>query len=323
MENTIRERLKALSVSEYSSLGAQGVQSLYAMPGRFIIERRRVSLISTGRVEAPISLHVHPMKVDFPVHSHDYIELMYVYSGEISHKIAEETVTVSEGEVILFGKGAEHSISPTGEEDLGVNIIISTEVYERLISDLRRSSSLELTPFFDMLEDGKCRYLTFDTGRTDEIHSILDLLVESALTDAADTYVVELTAKLLLAHLSASITEGRKGDKERILADYIHTSYASATLAEAAKLVGFTEAYLSRWFHEHFGVTFKEMLMEERFMSAMKMLAETDIPIGTIIANVGYENSSYFHKEFKRRLGITPKEYRKQETNGKGRKKKA
>ena len=35
------------------------------------------------------------------------------------------------------------------------------------------------------------------------------------------------------------------------------------------------------------------------------------MPIGEIILRVGYENSSYFHKEFKRRFGVTPKEYRR------------
>ena len=53
------------------------------------------------------------------------------------------------------------------------------------------------------------------------------------------------------------------------------------------------------------------LLMEERFTAAEKMLMTTDIPIGDIINNVGYENSSYFHKEFKDRYGMPPNEYRR------------
>ena len=41
------------------------------------------------------------------------------------------------------------------------------------------------------------------------------------------------------------------------------------------------------------------------------LLSATSMPVGEIINRVGYENSSYFHKEFKRRYGMTPNRYRK------------
>ena len=51
--------------------------------------------------------------------------------------------------------------------------------------------------------------------------------------------------------------------------------------------------------------------MSERFAVACELLEKTEMPIGDIIVNSGYENSSYFHKEFKKRYGTTPHKYRK------------
>ena len=39
---------------------------------------------------------------------------------------------------------------------------------------------------------------------------------------------------------------------------------------------------------------------------ARELIFDTDMPIGEIIRAVGYENESYFHREFKSRFGETP-----------------
>ena len=62
---------------------------------------------------------------------------------------------------------------------------------------------------------------------------------------------------------------------------------------------------------KEFNETFKEMLCRKRFDVACDMLINTKLSVNDVILNVGYENSSYFHKQFKARFGMTPKEYRK------------
>ena len=57
--------------------------------------------------------------------------------------------------------------------------------------------------------------------------------------------------------------------------------------------------------------------MAERFGVARELLANTDMSIGDIIFHIGYENTSYFHKEFKKRHGMTPKAFRRENQNKK------
>lgn len=58
------------------------------------------------------------------------------------------------------------------------------------------------------------------------------------------------------------------------------------------------------------GSTFKELLLHKRLDKAARLLRETRLTIQEVCAEVGYDNTSYFHRVFRRRYGKSPKEYR-------------
>ena len=58
------------------------------------------------------------------------------------------------------------------------------------------------------------------------------------------------------------------------------------------------------------GFNFKELLQRKRLSKAVELMCDTDLPISDIIAAVGYENNSYFHRVFKVRYGVTPRAFR-------------
>ena len=93
---------------------------------------------------------------------------------------------------------------------------------------------------------------------------------------------------------------------------YIRSNYRTATLKELSELIFLSAPYLSKIISEYFGKSFKELLFEERMARATEMIKKTGLPIGDIINSVGYENESYFHREFKRRTGKTPLSLRKE-----------
>ena len=43
---------------------------------------------------------------------------------------------------------------------------------------------------------------------------------------------------------------------------------------------------------------------------AVELMCDTDLPISDVIAAVGYENNSYFHRVFKERYHVTPRAFR-------------
>ena len=68
--------------------------------------------------------------------------------------------------------------------------------------------------------------------------------------------------------------------------------------------------YLSAEVKRATGSTFKELLLHKRLDKAARLLRETRLTIQEVCAEVGYDNTSYFHRVFRRRYGKSPKEYR-------------
>ena len=121
---------------------APSPKELYSRSGRFIIERRRMSSLSFGEATAAICIRKHPRFRDFPIHSHDFVEIMYVCGGSITHKIGSETVTLQADELIILGKDTRHSILSAGQNDIGINLIIATELFEDAYNKMKKSSQL-------------------------------------------------------------------------------------------------------------------------------------------------------------------------------------
>ncbi len=64
--------------------------------------------------------------------------------------------------------------------------------------------------------------------------------------------------------------------------------------------------------------TFTKYLQRRRLLQAAHLLTETTEPIEQIIVDVGYENSSHFHRLFRGEYHMTPREYRKKYSGEEG-----
>ena len=51
-------------------------------------------------------------------------------------------------------------------------------------------------------------------------------------------------------------------------------------------------------------------MQQRRFETAAHLLKETDLAVEEIALDVGYENLSYFFRQFKKRYGMIPRRYR-------------
>ena len=295
------------------------IHSLYTDPGRFIIRRKNISSLAPGEPTAAISVHPHPRFCEFPPHSHDFIEMMYVCSGSITHVFNKNEVTVNTDSVIFFGKNTKHSIRTAAQNDLGVNLIISTDMFKSLLNDIRKNSDLRVTEFEALIGTQGASFFVFDCTENTAIQNLMENMIEHVIVEGnSDGYILKQSISLLMCYIAhaeeKSLSSGPSSQREKLqrkIIEYIRSSYSTATLSELANMLGFSTPYVSRMICNSFGLSFKELLIRERFSVACDLLCTTNIPIGDIINHIGYENSSYFHTEFKKRYGVTPKNYRK------------
>lgn len=92
----------------------------------------------------------------------------------------------------------------------------------------------------------------------------------------------------------------------------IQKDYASEiTLDAIAEKLNVSPPYLSKLFKEDTGVTFKEYLTELRMEASKRLLADQNISVKEIGFKVGYNDTNYFIRAFKKYEGVTPKDYQR------------
>ena len=203
MNKDILEQLLACTEEEKRILNQEEKQKeRYSKSGRFMIERRRISEMTDGDATAAISMRKHTRFCEFPAHSHDYIEMMYVCNGNITHVIKGESIRLKAHDIILLGRYTRHSILPTGENDIGINIIVSADLFGSLYRKMAQSSELRNKNIESLMEKGLSKDLVERTKKViwgdyiksyndieDFSHAFLNLYMADAMyTDYEKVY---------------------------------------------------------------------------------------------------------------------------------------
>lgn len=82
------------------------------------------------------------------------------------------------------------------------------------------------------------------------------------------------------------------------------------TVAAAAKYVGLSESRFSTLYKKIFGTTFMSDVIRNRIQGALDLLKNTDASVTEIAREAGYEDVAFFHRQFKKQMGVTPRKYR-------------
>lgn len=86
------------------------------------------------------------------------------------------------------------------------------------------------------------------------------------------------------------------------------------TLKELSTLLGYSEKYTSEIFRKYMGLSFSEYLKQLHLAKATKLLNDQSLTIAQIAESVGFSDAFAFSHFFKRAIGCSPSEFRKQQT---------
>ncbi|MBY6273256.1 MAG: AraC family transcriptional regulator, partial [Bacillaceae bacterium] len=114
------------------------------------------------------------------------------------------------------------------------------------------------------------------------------------------------------------IIDGFNTQKEYIdfVKKYISLHYnEEITLHELAGMLGLSRPYLSLLFKTEVGISFRDYLIDYRINRAIEILKEKKVPLTIVSEMVGYPDYAQFSKIFKKRTGMSPKEYVKTNIN--------
>ena len=94
---------------------------------------------------------------------------------------------------------------------------------------------------------------------------------------------------------------------------YLDINYAEKIkLRDVAKSFGIHPNYLTRIFHEKYGISPKQYLISLKLKKARRLLTTTELPVSVISSSLGFDDQLAFSKIFKKEFAVSPSEYRKQ-----------
>jgi iron complex transport system substrate-binding protein len=75
-------------------------------------------------------------------------------------------------------------------------------------------------------------------------------------------------------------------------------------------------SHFSALFKAHFGTSPIDYLVRLRLRAAAYLLRDVNVSVSSAAASVGYDDLYYFSKLFKKKLGVSPRAYRKKLRGG-------
>ena len=317
MRKELLDELMIISEEEkkYKSGQSTVEQSLYAKDNLTEIDRKR--LLQRGKL---ITVRPHSRFVDFPEHRHNYVEMMYVVQGSITHYIEGKELVLRKGDVLMLNQHVSHAIKRAEYEDIGINFIALPEFFEVPLTMLHEKNVLADFVIGAMRQKNPvAHYLLFRLKEDLQVENLMENMIESMLhthcnEDIANQYTMGLVFLYLLNHLENLSHNSSLDYKETVVQavmEYINSDCKNANLSKIAEDTHQSMTVLSKLIKQKTGYKFQELLQRRRFQKAVYLLMETELTVEDIALEVGYENQSYFYRQFQKRYGMTPAKYRK------------
>lgn len=242
--------------------------------------------------------------VHIPVHKHDFMELVFVFSGTCIHTVEGQSFQQGTGTFTIVNSFTRHELVASAD-----CLCMTTKVRIDTFRDFHIPNlPLLVVPVsFDCGDDAFMRdmLLTIYEQQTNEAcyhDEIMSLLLQSVLIYCMQNF--RDTVKFLYA---GTKLEGRMLE----IMNYMFENYQNITLRGLAQHFSYSEPYLCKLFREEAGSTFTQILREFKLKQAKKLLQTTDQKLNEICDSIGYSDATQFIRDFKQQYGSTPAKYRK------------
>ena len=252
----------------------------------------------------------HP-RYRMPMHWHRETEIIRIREGRLRLFIDEAEILAREGDVLLLGGGVIHGGEP---EACVYDCIVfdpatltGVEACKRALGSLPdRTIFMEARAiagdgtFFTAVEQLYGQVSTGITGNELGIMGALYQFFGALARRRNDASLDTLSPRF-----------GRRAEQLKPALEYIESHYGqSISLDTLARLTGMSPKYFCRFFKTIVHRSPIDYVNYYRIECASSFLASSDMTVAEIAQHCGYNDSSFFIKQFRRYKGTTPKRYR-------------
>lgn len=244
----------------------------------------------------------------FRPHNHNYYEIFMVIKGQVRHIINEREQILCEGSILFIRDTDVHDYMNVNNEYFEfINISVSRElaeaVFDYLGEDFPKSRLFRGDePPKAVLTPKEKERLFFALTELDQNNAPLARLkIKKLLVEIFMDVFMESRERVSDVPLwLEELCEKMKNPKNFI-----------AGVQKMYKLSGKSREHLTRCMKKYYGTTPTGLVTELRLDYCAGLLGSSNLPIVDICYTCGFENLSWFYKQFKNKFGETPMEYRK------------
>ncbi|MFC3803833.1 response regulator [Cohnella sp. GCM10012308] len=186
--------------------------------------------------------------------------------------------------------------------------------------DIQRAVFIDYTLQLEIFAHLSAMFLSYMNARkiTHSIENELDLKPLSNYEMHANWSAFEEYCSRL-ASMLFSYAEGEKKDQKQEIIDKVDAYivkhlHQNTSLDHLAKTFHLSPYYLSRLYHAEKGISISERTKLLKLARAKELLSAEGVKIHEVASQLGFYNISYFTKFFKKNTGISPQEYRQNNT---------
>lgn len=266
----------------------------------------------------PITRTKHDKNREISVHWHRGAELTLIRQGSAKYHIDGKEYTSSAGDIFFISPNVLHSVDE----------IIQTSDTLVFNMDLLGFGNKDYSylAYLQPIYTGKLKmnpHIKKTSPGYSEISNIV-LSIFETITNKAPYYELRLKGLLLLLLNEFFIQNYFDSTGEKFsntvameelknILKYIHGNYnKKISIHELATKFNYSESYFMTLFKKNVGMTCIEYINYYRLKMAANQLKNSNLAITEISSENGFHNQSNFNRLFKKRMGMSPREYRKE-----------
>lgn len=215
-------------------------------------------------------------------------------SGEKIYIFKNRVLTVKENSIIFLPEGSDYTVKTVVPGDCyAINFkTSSSEKPEPFV--LQPKNKMPITDYFISTEK---IFRTKNNGYMLKCKSNLYALLYALFKEYYSTYVHSKQKEQIMPALK-----------------YIHEAYSEQnfSISFLSELCGMKESYFRRVFFNACGTSPIQYINSLKLSRAKELLLQSEYTVETVSKMAGFNNTYYFCRYFKRELGVTPGEYRKE-----------
>ena len=272
-----------------------------------------------GEKKQMVTVQPYTGAVRYPGEHGQYIEGIHILEGSLTNIIEGKKVIANKGDFLLINQFSGHDIIPSGKGDVAVRFVILPEFFDTASCVAGKDNKLADFVIKVLREnDEKGEFFHFKPGDTLQVQNLLENISYSLVEPVSNQEMINrATMAVVFLYLLENIQNAVMREPNRyenmvamLVLDYIEHRFKDGTLTELCEMLRLPMHVLSRLIKRTTGFNYKELLQRKRIVKAVRLLCDTDMSINEIVRTVGYENNSYFHRVFRERYHMTPRDFR-------------